>query len=112
MLKETNVVILGYRPPPPHANHGATDHSVPGPHHRDITLGTTPVDSPRTDLYNKQRSQEADIQVSDRIQTRNPSKLPQNHALHRAATGIGMILGIAEKNIHSTNEKPFIYNMF
>jgi hypothetical protein len=51
-----------------------------------------------------------DIHASGGIQTRNPSKRSQNHALDRAASGIGIILGIAGKK-YRTNEKPFMYNM-
>jgi deoxyribose-phosphate aldolase len=38
-----------------------------------------------------------DIHASGGIQTRNASKRSQNHALHRVATGIGIILGMAEE---------------
>jgi len=65
-----------------YANHGATDHSAPGPPHyrdftialRDITLGATPVDARRRNLYLTQHSQAVDTNSSGEIQTRNPSK--------------------------------------
>jgi hypothetical protein len=121
MLRETNVVIVGYRPSPTQTPTMAQQTTVRQDlliicHFtitlRDIALGTTPLDARRRDFYNTQHSQEADIHASGGIQTRNPSKRSQNHALDPAATGIGTILGIAGKSKYSTKERPFIYNMF